>query len=133
MTRCPAEIARRILSEELDILTGLRELCCAAAKDEEVYKSTPLMFLRGIESDFDIFPSIETRNLYTSKYLEELDIRLGAYLAEARCDILSACQTIVDKGCSNCGSNPKTGVPFDDALCDPYDLSISEIIAERQK
>lgn len=88
------KVANAMLEGDMNLIEGIRQICslrfAVADPENEVFLS-----IRGIESETDTFPVGQIRSNYSQEYLQCMDVEMQTYLAEAKDDILQACQEIV--------------------------------------
>lgn len=88
-------VAKSMLAGEANLLEGVRRVCALrfAVEDPE---NEVFLAIRAIDSETDHFPLGAMRASCSPEYLTRVDDEMQTYLAEAREDILQACQKIVE-------------------------------------
>jgi len=88
------KVANAMLAGNMNLIEGIRQICslrfAVADPENEVF-----LAIRGIESETDTFLVGQIRSNYSQEYLQRMDVEMQSYMAEAKDDILQACQEIV--------------------------------------
>lgn len=87
-------VANAMLNGETNLIEGVRKICSLrhSLGDPE---NDVFMPIRAIESETDHFPIGELRKQCANDYLQRVDNEMQRYLAEAKEDIFTACQEII--------------------------------------
>jgi hypothetical protein len=87
-------VASGMLAGGVNLIEGMRRICALriAIEDPENKVFLPI---RAMESETDSFPLGAMRANCSQDYLKRADAEMESYLADARDDILQACQEIV--------------------------------------
>lgn len=88
------EVATAMIDGRMHLIDGCRRLT-ALRHEVENPDSEVFMPIRAIDSETDHFPIGDVRKQCAPDYLERVDEEMGRYLADAKEDILTACQEIV--------------------------------------
>lgn len=88
------DVANAMLAGDMDLIQGVRKICGLRFEvedpDNEVF-----LAVRGIESETDSFPVGAMRSTASPEYLQRADAEMRQYIADAKGDILQACQEII--------------------------------------
>ncbi|CFU00859.1 Protein of uncharacterised function (DUF2489) [Burkholderia pseudomallei] len=87
-------VANAMLKGDFDLIQGLRRICDLRLEVEEPDNEL-FTGLRGIESETEFFPIGSMRANLSPEFLRRADAEMQQYLADAKDDILQACQEIV--------------------------------------
>lgn len=87
-------VATSMLDGKMNLIEGVRKICslrhAVGDPENEVFLS-----IRAIDSETDHFPIGQVRERCAREYLQRIDKEMESYLADAKDDILKACQEIV--------------------------------------
>lgn len=90
-------VARRVLDERIDLIEGCRQLVrlyhCLREDEIDPYFSVII----GFESDTDMYPTGESRELYKDNYLKELDQGKEQSIKRSKNLIYEACAQIISR------------------------------------
>lgn len=88
--------AQRILSGELNIVAGARQLA-SLRFDVGAEHDSDFIFLVGVDSETDHFPVGEVRSRWSTDALREKDGELQAYEASVRERTFQVCRSLIQK------------------------------------
>jgi hypothetical protein len=87
-------VATAMIDGNMNLIEGVRQITALRSRvqnpSDEIF-----MPIRAIESETDHFPLGSARAQCAPAYLTEMDAKMERYIADARHDILAACQAIV--------------------------------------
>jgi hypothetical protein len=91
-----AYIAFGMLSGQIDLIQGAREMC--ALKDVACPSEASLFTIFAVvESETDQFPLGASRALWATEYLKQLDSEREKYVADIQKEMLAACKAVLHK------------------------------------
>ena len=90
------EVARSMLTGDLDLVEGSRRLHALALDLDMQVDSTFLVFV-GVASQADEWPPIAVRQNFSQRMLTRADAEKNEYLACMRSTILAACREVIEK------------------------------------
>jgi hypothetical protein len=87
-------VASGMLAGSVNLIEGMRHICALrfAVQDPDNEVFLPI---RAMESETDSFPLESSRLQCSENYLRRADADMERYLADARDDILHACEQII--------------------------------------
>jgi hypothetical protein len=90
------DVAKKILSEDIGIVDGSREICRATLglPDSQLQADALLPFI-AFESELHNFPIGESRKYWNEKALAEKNIQLKQIVAKAEPELRSACVALL--------------------------------------
>lgn len=90
-----AQIAKGMLSGDIDLIVGARELCDLRHTIGESENQVFLPII-GFESDTDDYPIGDLRRRYEPAQLQQIDKEIAAYVQQAKPGVLAACRRILE-------------------------------------
>jgi len=89
--------ARRMITGELDVITGCGTICRERrdlpAEDRDSELLSPFI---AFDSELDAFPLGRAREQWNAVALREKDLQLAAIVDAARSELLGACRELID-------------------------------------
>ena len=90
------EVARGVLSGELDVLEGCRALVHLSVRlrnrDDDLFG--PIL---GFESETEVYPSGSLREAWQKEALEQKDREFQQYLSKAKAEVFRACEALAER------------------------------------
>jgi hypothetical protein len=91
-----AHVAQAILAEQVDLLTGVREIVdLRRGLPEPLISDEDVMTFVAVESELDDVPTGSVRSRWDASALAEKDQRASAILSSAKESIDRACQGVI--------------------------------------